>query len=76
MSWVFTQVTLERFGDQVVAKDQAKRALLKAMGFLLDDESLTKSIIFLKQKKWLNILPVVHIAKLEDQQHLIKISLP
>ncbi|TWX72461.1 4-alpha-glucanotransferase [Colwellia sp. C1TZA3] len=64
------------FGDRVHAKDQAKRALLKAMGFELDDDSLTTSIEYLKQSQWLNILPVVHIAKLEDQQHAIKVSLP
>ncbi|MBA6390653.1 4-alpha-glucanotransferase [Colwellia sp. BRX10-3] len=64
------------FGDQVHAKDQAKRALLKAMGFELDDESLTKSIALLNQSQWTNILPVVHIAKLEEQQHAIKVSLP
>ncbi|MFT5812658.1 MAG: 4-alpha-glucanotransferase [Psychroserpens sp.] len=64
------------FGDQVLAKDQAKRALLKAMSFELDDESLTKSIALLNQSQWINILPVVHIAKLEEQQHAIKVSLP
>lgn len=64
------------FGAQVHAKDQAKQALLKAMGFKLDDESLTHSIALLNQSQWLNILPVVHIAKLEEQQHMIKISLP
>ena len=64
------------FGDQVHANNQAKCALLKAMGFKLDDESLTTSITFLKQSQWLNILPVVHIVKLEEQQHVIKVSLP
>jgi 4-alpha-glucanotransferase len=64
------------FGDQVYAKDQAKRALLKAMGFALDDKSLTESIALLKQSQWLNILPVVHVVKLEEQQHIIKVSLP
>jgi 4-alpha-glucanotransferase len=64
------------FGDKVVAKDQTKRALLKAMGFELDDESLTQSITLLSQNQWLNILPVVHIVKLEEQQHVMQISLP
>ena len=64
------------FGDQVFAKDQAKRALLEAMGYKLDDELLIKSIEQLKNRQWVNILPVVHIAKLEEQQHTIKISLP
>jgi 4-alpha-glucanotransferase len=64
------------FGDQVFAKDQAKRALLEAMGYELDDELLIKSIERLKNKHWINILPLVHIAKLEEQYPKIKISLP
>jgi 4-alpha-glucanotransferase len=64
------------FGDQVFAKDQAKRALLEAMGYKLNDELLIKSIEQLKNRQWVNILPVVHIAKFEEQQHTIKISLP
>lgn len=64
------------FGDKVIAKDDARSALLKAMGFKLDDESLIKSIRLLQQRYWLNILPAVHIVKLEDRQHTIKISLP
>lgn len=64
------------FGDQVTATDSAKQSLLKAMGFELDNESLAKSIITLNQRQWLSILPVVHIAKLEEQQHVIKVSLP
>ena len=64
------------FGDQVFAKDQAKRALLEAMGFELDEESLADSIDILKSKQWINVLPTVHVAKLEEHQHVIKISLP
>ena len=64
------------FGDKVIAKDQARRVLLAAMGFDLDDESLTQAITLLNQKQWLNILPAVHIVKLEEQQQDIKISLP
>ncbi|MFT6248936.1 MAG: 4-alpha-glucanotransferase [Cognaticolwellia sp.] len=64
------------FGDQVIAKDAARGALLKAMGFQLDEVSLVKSIALLKQSKWINILPTVHVVKLEEQQHTITISLP
>ena len=64
------------FGDKVFSKEEAKRALLKAMGFELDDESLTKSINSLNQSQWTTILPATHIAKLEEQQHAIKVSLP
>jgi len=64
------------FGDQVVASDDARAALLKAMGFKLDEASLVKSITLIKERQWTNILPVVHIAKLEEKQHWINISLP
>ena len=64
------------FGDKVYAKDQAKSALLKAMGFKLDEDSLTKAIDALRHSQWLNILPAVHIVKLEEQHHCIKVSLP
>ena len=64
------------FGDQVITNDIARRALLKVMGFGLDDESLTQAISYLNQRQWTNPLPVVHIAKLEEHQHAIKVSLP
>jgi 4-alpha-glucanotransferase len=66
------------FGDQVVTSDSAKRTLLKEMGFNIeDDKTLKANISFLNQKQWLNILPDVHIAKLEQEdQPTIKISLP
>ncbi|KGJ99666.1 4-alpha-glucanotransferase [Thalassotalea sp. ND16A] len=64
------------FGDQVVAKEQAQRALLTAMGYQLDEGSLVKSVNDLDKSPWRNMLPAVHIAKLEQQQHFIKISLP
>jgi 4-alpha-glucanotransferase len=64
------------FGDQVNAKDQARRGLLKAMGFELDDISLTTAISLLNQKQWINILPAVNIATLEEDQHTINVSLP
>ena len=64
------------FGDTVYAKDQAKSALLKAMGFDLDEASLSNSIATLNQNQWTQVLPVVHIVKLEEQQHTIRVSLP
>lgn len=64
------------FGEKVFAKDEARRALLKAMGFALDDASLLNAITKLRQAQWLNPLPVVHIAKFEDEIQIIKISLP
>lgn len=65
------------FGEQVITPDSSKCSLLEAMGFNTDDVALKKSIFLLNQKQWLNILPAVHIAKLEqEKQHTIKISLP
>jgi 4-alpha-glucanotransferase len=64
------------FGDKVFANIETKRSLLKAMGYSLDEVSLTRTIDDLKNSQWLNILPPVHIAKLEDQEHSIPISLP
>lgn len=63
-------------GDQVIAKEQAQVAFLIAMGYKLDEDSLVKSIDDLKQKHWRNMLPFVHVAKFEENQHFIKISLP
>ena len=60
------------FGDHVLTNDRARQALLKAMGFKVDDESLTKSIRLLNQSQWLNILPTVYVAKLEQQQQNAK----
>ncbi|MEI6894158.1 MAG: 4-alpha-glucanotransferase [Colwellia sp.] len=64
------------FGDHVVVKEQAQRALLTAMGYQLDEHALVQSITDLSQSQWRNMLPLVHVAKLEQQQHFIKISLP
>ncbi|TYK66118.1 4-alpha-glucanotransferase [Colwellia echini] len=64
------------FGDKVFATDEAKQALLEAMGFELDEQSLIESIAYLNQRRWTTILPVVYIAKLEEQQHAITVSLP
>jgi 4-alpha-glucanotransferase len=65
------------FGEQVFANDGARRSLLKAMGYNLDDpQALAQSINDLSQKSWQNMLPATHIAKLEVCQHSIEISLP
>ena len=64
------------FGDHVLAKEQALSGLLEAMGFKLDEVSLHQSIELLNHKQWTDILPVVHVAKHEDQLHSINISLP
>jgi len=64
------------FGDQVIIKASARNALLTAMGFELDDESLSTAIARLNQSQWINALPAVHIAKHEEHAHTIIVSLP
>jgi 4-alpha-glucanotransferase len=64
------------FGGQVVTPTLVKGKLLKAMGFELDEASLKTSITQLTERQWLKILPSVHIAKCEEQQHYMTISLP
>jgi len=65
------------FGDHVFANDGARRSLLKAMGYNLDDEhALQQSINNLSQKSWRTMLPATHIVKLEECHHAIEISLP
>ena len=64
------------FGQQVFAKDEARYALLVAMGYdLSNDEIITKQINELTENSWRNILPSVHIAKLEEDEHPITVSL-
>ena len=63
-------------GEQVFAKDQARQALLLAMGYQLDNQSLIDSIQHLENAQWQTMLPTSHIVKLEEAQHFIKISIP
>jgi len=66
----------DSFGREVFAKDEARRSLLTAMGYQLDDQvALQNSITQLQQQAWRNILPSVHIAKLEQTAHQLSISL-
>ena len=63
------------FGEQVYAKDEARHSLLNAMGYDLScDDKINASITELTQKTWRNMLPPAHIAKLEDEQHSITVS--
>ena len=63
---------IDAFGNQVHAKDEARQALLKAMGYNIDqDEAIEQSIAELEQQAWRKILPQVHIAKSEQHHHQI-----
>ena len=65
------------FGEHVYAIDGARRSLLKAMGYNLDNEqALLQSISELEQKSWRTMLPATYIAQLESCQQSIEISLP
>ncbi len=64
------------FGDKVFAKKHAKYSLLKAMGYNIDDQSLINTIEKINNKSWLNILPDVHIVRLEEANFTIQLSLP
>ncbi|MFT5760669.1 MAG: 4-alpha-glucanotransferase [Alteromonadaceae bacterium] len=64
------------FGEQVLTKASARHTLLTVMGFELDDKSLVKTIDRLNKSPWINALPILHIAKLEEKEHTIRISLP
>ncbi|WP_448212770.1 4-alpha-glucanotransferase [Colwellia sp. MEBiC06753] len=72
----FHQSYTDAFGNLVHANDDARRALLQAMGYNTDDEqALANSITSLREQSWRNMLPHVHIAKLEQPVHHIVISI-
>lgn len=73
----FHRSYIDCFGRHVPANEQAEHALLTAMGYDLENEAkLAESINNLEQRNWLNILPPVHIAKLEQAVNAITLSLP
>jgi len=72
----FHQSYTDSFGKQVFAKDEARHALLKAMGYdLSSDDVLEPQIKLLNEQAWRNMLPATHIAKCEEHEHLLVISL-
>ncbi len=73
----FHRSYLDSFGRQVVARDDARQSLLNAMGYdLSNDAVIQTSIKTLEEKSWRNMLPPVHIAKLEEHEHSMVIALP
>lgn len=66
----------DAFGNQVVAKDEARQALLRAMGYNIDsDLALSESIVALREGQWRNMLPASHIAKSEEHEHRLLVSI-
>lgn len=71
----FHRSYVDCFGKNVVARDDARQSLLSAMGYdLSDDDVIQSSITELEERAWRNMLPPVHIAKLEEQDHGLVIA--
>ena len=72
----FHQSYTDSFGRLVFAKDEARHSLLNAMGYDLSNEKiLQQQITKLTEKNWRDMLPPTHIAKSEEQEHHVVISL-
>ncbi|MGL1956099.1 MAG: 4-alpha-glucanotransferase [Colwellia sp.] len=66
----------DSYGNLVFPKDEARQSLLLAMGYdLSSDDALNSQIIQLNEQPWRNILPPAHIAKSEESEHIIVVSL-
>jgi len=66
----------DSYGDQVHANESARHSLLIAMGYdLSNNDTINASITTLQENTWRKMLPAVHIAKLEDNEHQIIVSL-
>ena len=72
----FHQSYTDSYGNQVFAKDEARHALLKAMGYdLSTDDIIEPQIKLLNEQEWRNMLPATHIAKCEEHEHSLVISI-
>ena len=72
----FHQHYTDSYGKQVFAKDEARHALLKAMGYDLSSrDKLEQQIKLLNEQAWRSMLPATHIAQCEEDQHSIVISI-
>ena len=67
---------IDHFGNEVFPNEEAKRTLLEAMGYHLDDVSLQESINCLKDKKWIQPLDSIYFISSINKQNNIFISLP
>jgi 4-alpha-glucanotransferase len=67
----------DSYGHQVPVNESARHSLLCAMGYdLSNNHTINNSITALQEDSWRKMLPGVHIAKLEEHNHTIIISLP
>ena len=66
----------DSYGNQVHANESARHSLLIAMGYdLSNEDTINASITALQENTWRKMLPAVHIAKLEDNEHRVIVSL-
>ena len=71
----FHQSYVDSYGKEVFAKDDARESLLKAMGYdLSSDAVIEPQIKQLSEQAWRKMLPATHIAKCEEHEHLLVIS--
>jgi 4-alpha-glucanotransferase len=71
----FHQSYIDSYGRLVFAKAEARHSLLSAMGYDLSNENvLQQQITQLSEKNWRDMLPPAHVAKSEQQQHQVIIS--
>lgn len=67
---------MDHFGKEVSPTEEARRALLTAMGYKLDNASLENSIKYLRESKWRNVLEPLYIIAHDTRDENIIISLP
>jgi 4-alpha-glucanotransferase len=66
----------DSYGNQVEANESARHSLLIAMGYdLSNNDAINASITSLQEDTWLKMLPAVHIAKQEENDHKIIVSI-
>ncbi|MGJ8693430.1 MAG: 4-alpha-glucanotransferase [Thalassotalea sp.] len=66
----------DAFGTLIESSEQAYRSLLSAMGYDVNNEDkLQQSIVEINESHWRNMLPPVHIAKLEEDNHKLTLSI-
>lgn len=64
------------FGEQVYATDESRFALLKAMGYQVDDpQSIESCITQLQHKSWQKLLPSTMVIKAEDKIYCVDITI-
>lgn len=67
---------IDHFGNQRSPNDEAKRMLLEAMGYQLDDNSLQEAVNHLKNKKWKQPLDSIYFVSAKNKENIIYINLP